>query len=132
MPAPPADATEVIATALRAKVSKSGYRHIAVDLNRPPCTVRRWLRAARPTHLTWLRQQGVQALAAIDLDLPNTIDLTPTDHGPTALQPLRQALNVLATAALAIRRRLPALATDIWTLIGAIARGQLIPAARPG
>jgi hypothetical protein len=55
-----ADATEVIGNALLAKALGRGYRRIAVDLARPPSTVRRWLRAARGNHRDWLRRRGVK------------------------------------------------------------------------
>ncbi len=39
-----ADAVEVVGAALVAKASGCGYRSIAVQLGRPPSTVRAWLR----------------------------------------------------------------------------------------
>jgi len=44
-----ADAAEVIGTALASKAAGHGHRHIADELQRPPSTVRRWLRRATAT-----------------------------------------------------------------------------------
>jgi hypothetical protein len=60
-------------------------RHIAIELDRSPSTVRRWLRrATRSAHLDWLWQRGSQALIRLDPDAFNQL--------PRATHPLRDAL----------------------------------------
>ena len=69
-----ADTTAVIGSALLASARGIGYRRIAAQLDRPPSTVRRWIRAVRdPAHLEWLRTQGMGWLAMVDLDVINTL-----------------------------------------------------------
>lgn len=59
-----ADSTTVIGSALLASARRSGYRQTATQLDRPPSTVQRWIRAVRdPAHVEWLRGQGVHWLA---------------------------------------------------------------------
>jgi transposase len=49
-------------SALLASARGTGYRRIAARLDRPLSTVRRWIRAVRdPTHVEWLRTQGVNS-----------------------------------------------------------------------
>lgn len=112
-----ADATEVIGAALLAKAAGRGWRRIAVELDRPPGTVRRWLRAARSPHLHWLRRQAVQRAA--DLHPAVLADL---DASPTALG---DALAALAAAVAAWRHRF-ARHAEAWTLIGVFSRGRLL------
>ena len=51
-----ADTTAVIGSALLASTRGTGYRRIAVQLDRTLSTVRRWIRAVRdPGHVEWLR-----------------------------------------------------------------------------
>jgi hypothetical protein len=65
-----ADTTAVIGSALLANARGSGYRRIAVQLDRPLFTVRRWIRAVRdPDHVEWLRLHGVEWLAQVDRDV---------------------------------------------------------------
>lgn len=112
-----ADATEVIGAALLAKAGGRGWRRIAAELGRSPATVRRWLRAARGAHPSWLRRQGVQVAA--DLHPPVLLDLAPQ---PTELG---DALAALAAAVAAWRHRF-ARHADAWTLIGVFSRGRLL------
>lgn len=114
-----ADTAEVIGTALAAKARGGGHRTIAARLGRPVSTVRRWLRRARAErHANWLHEQGVQHAYRADPDILNRPVTWPSTLG--------EALNLLAGAALACRRRwdsqLPA-----WTLMGMFTRGQLQP-----
>ena len=115
-----ADTTEVIGTALASKAAGHGHRRIAAALDRPPATVRRWLRRATgPAHLDWLWQRGSQALIRLDPDTFNQL--------PPTTNRLRGALTVLAAAAYAARRRLN-LNEPLWTLIGMHTHGRLLAA----
>jgi hypothetical protein len=102
-------------TATRARI---GPRRAAA----PVSTVRRSLRRVQGEHTEWLREQGVQHAYRADPDILNSRLVWPT--------PLGDALNLLAAAALAYQRRwdwqLP-----VWTLIGMITRGRLLPPPRP-
>jgi hypothetical protein len=113
-----ADATEVIGAALLAKAQGRGWRRIAVELGRPPSTVRRWLRAARGPHSGWLYRQGIGHVAQLDPE----ILATGFDPQPTALG---DALVALAAAVAAWRRRF-ARHAGAWTLIGVFTRGKLL------
>lgn len=115
-----ADTVEVIGKALLAKASGSGYRQIAADLERPASTVRRWLRAAGDRHVDKLARRGADHLNRLDPDAFARLIPQPTRLG--------DALNVLAAAAFAARRRF-APHLPPWTLIGVIAGGRLIPTA---
>jgi len=113
-----ADAAEVIGTALASKAAGHGHRHIADELQRPPSTVRRWLRRATgDAHLQWLWQRGSAALIRLDPDAFNRL--------PRATNPLCDALTILAAAAHAARQRL-GLADPVWTLISLHAQGRLL------
>lgn len=115
-----ADATAVIGTALAKKIAGHGHRRIAAELDRPPSTVRRWLRRATGSaHLQWLWQRGSQVLIWLDPDAFNQL--------PRATNPLRDALTALAAAAYAARQRF-GLAEPLWTLIGVHAQGRLLAA----
>ncbi|MEV7227301.1 helix-turn-helix domain-containing protein [Polymorphospora sp. NPDC051019] len=102
----------MIGTALVAKAHGHGWRRIAADLDRPPATVRRWLRAARGRHLAWLRHQAEQCAALLDREV--LADL------PAQLTELGDALAALGAAVAAWRRR-NARHAEAWTLIGAFA-----------
>jgi Domain of unknown function (DUF6431) len=66
----PADTTAVIGSALLASARGTGYRQIALQLDRPLSTVRRWIRAVGdPDHIAWLRAQAVDWLAQVDRDV---------------------------------------------------------------
>jgi hypothetical protein len=63
-----ADSTAITGSALLASARGTGYRWIAAEPDRPLSTVRRWVRAVRdPGHVEWLRRQGVEWLALIDV-----------------------------------------------------------------
>jgi hypothetical protein len=119
------DSTAVIGSALLASARGSGYRRIAMQLDRPLSTVRRWVRAVRdPGHVQWLRAQGVGWLAQLDRDdLDNVLGRRPPPAGP-----LDEALTTLAAAAITLQKRV-APRVPAWTLIGQITRGRLL--ARP-
>jgi hypothetical protein len=115
-----ADATEA---ALAAKAAGLGYRRIATTLARPASTVRRWLRRARAgRHITGLYTTGVARIARYDPEIL-AAGLPPQ---PT---PLGDALQALAAAAYAYRRRVNR-TVDGWALIGAFTTGRLL-APRP-
>lgn len=69
-------------------------------------------------HLERLRLDGIQTTAAVERDLLNHL---PVEHGA-----LPQALTTLATAVVAIRRRLPEITAPPWALINVITRGWLL------
>jgi Domain of unknown function (DUF6431)/Homeodomain-like domain len=112
-----ADATEVIGAALVAKAQGRGYRTIARDLDRPPATVRRWLRRVRGPHTGWLRRRGTDHSARLDAEMLNGILAQPTELG--------DALAALAAAVRAHRRRFAPCA-DAWSLIGVFTAGRLL------
>jgi hypothetical protein len=114
-----ADTTAVIGTALLASTRGAGYQRIAVDLGRPPSTVRRWLRSVRGAHTEWLHAQGVAWIHDVDREVFATITAASTGLG--------DALTALAAAAGAIRARLTP-HVPAWTLIGRITHGRLVPA----
>lgn len=113
-----ADTTAVIGSALLASARGAGYRRIAVDIGRPPSTVRRWLRSVRGGHTEWLHAQGVTWIHRVDGEVFATI--TPARTG------LGDALTALAAAALAIQARLTP-HVPAWTLIGQLTHGRLVP-----
>ena len=95
-----------------------------MQLDRPPSTVRRWVRAVRdPGHVEWLRAQGVGWLAQLDRDLLG--DVLARRPPP---DPLDEALTTLAAAAIALRTQI-APRVPPWALIAQITRGRLL--ARP-
>jgi hypothetical protein len=112
-----ADATEVIGAALVAKARGRGYRTIARDLDRPPATVRGWLRRVRGPHVEWLRRRGIDHASRLEPEVLNDVATEPTKLG--------DALAALAAAVLAYRRRFTR-AADAWPLIGAFTGGGLL------
>ncbi len=112
-----ADAAEAIGAALLAKARGVGYRAIAVDLQRPPSTVRRWLRRVRGEHVGWLRRQGIEQACRFDPEVISDLPVQSTELG--------DALVALAAAVHAIRRRL-ARHAEAWTLIGVFTGGRLL------
>jgi transposase-like protein len=112
-----ADSTEVIGHALAAKAAGAGFRTIATRLDRPPSTVRRWLRRAPERHAQWLYQRAVERCVQIDREL--LVDPAPQ---PTLLG---HALNLLAGAAVRYRERL-GYSDPPWTLIGCFSYGYLL------
>jgi hypothetical protein len=113
-----ADTTAMIGTALLASVRGVGYRRIAAEVGRPQSTVGRWVRSVRGHHTEWLHTQGVAWIHDVDREVLATITPAPTRLG--------DALTALA-AAVAIRARLIP-HVPLWTLIGRLTHGRLIPA----
>jgi len=103
--------------ALLAKARGGGYRAIAVDLQRPPSTVRRWLRRIRGEHVGWLRRQGIEQACRFDPEVISDLPVQSTELG--------DALVALAAAVHAVRRRL-ARHAEAWTLIGVFTGGRLL------
>jgi Domain of unknown function (DUF6431) len=83
-----ADTTAVIGTALLHKANGLGHRRIAVAIDRPVSTVRRWLRRLPPAHLDRIHRDGVQRLLRLD---PDTFTALRYDGNM-----LRHALSVLS------------------------------------
>ena len=111
----------MIGTALLHKAKGLGYRRIAVAIDRPVSTVRRWLRRLPPEHLERMYHDGTKHLLALD---PDTF---------TALRyrgnMLHHTLSILSAAAYWDRHRY-AVEHPPWTLIGMYTRGRLL--APPG
>lgn len=98
------------------------HREIADQLAAPLGTVRGWVRRARRTsHQLWTL--GVRALAALDQHALPTRDRA---------DPLAAALEVLAAAAFAARRRFGPAAGEPWPAITVLTRGQFLAAAPAG
>jgi hypothetical protein len=114
-----ADATAVVGTALLASAGGAGYRRIAAEIERPLSTVRRWLRSVQGSHTQWLHAQGVEWIHRLDPEVVATIIPARTGLG--------DALSALAAAAGAIRARLTP-HVPVWTLIGQLTQGRLVPA----
>jgi hypothetical protein len=116
-----ADTTEVIGQALLHKANGIGYRRIATLIDRAESTVRRWLGRARPAHLNWIYQQGVQRLVQLAPDELATQKFTGN--------PVHDSLTVLGAAAFWDRRRF-GFTESAWTLIGSYTRGRLLAPPR--
>ena len=118
-----ADSTAVIATALAASATGTGYRRIAVALGPPLSTVRRWVRSVPPVHAARLRVGATRCLVRLD---PDAI---------AALAPARtrlgDALAALAATASAARARVAPNAPP-WALFARFADWQLLEGARAG
>lgn len=112
-----ADAIEVIGAALVAKADGYGYRSIAERLDRPPSTVRAWLRRTRGGHVAWLRRRGVEHAAMLD---PHILG----EELPAG-SALGEALTALSAAVVAYRRRFGRYA-DTWALVGVFTTGRLL------
>jgi hypothetical protein len=112
-----ADAAEVIGAALVAKADGHGHRAIAARFDRPPSTVRAWLRRARGAQVAWLRRRGDERAAALD---PHFLG---EEHA--AGNPLGEALRALAAAVIAYRRRF-ARHADTWALVSVFTAGRLL------
>lgn len=113
------DGAEVIGSALLAKALGTGHRTIAASLDRPPGTVRGWLRAfARRTDtlrclgVTWTVQLGDAPWMA-----------------RASGQPFADALDALASAARAYVLRFGRIAS-VWELIVAVCAGELLHGQR--
>jgi hypothetical protein len=118
---PRGDAAEVVGAALVAAAAGRGCRRVAAELDRPSATARRWLRRAPPPR-QWLRVRGVEHTAALDRDL--LADLRPQCTA------LADALQTLAAAVHATRRRLGPASLAVWPLIVVLTGGRLIAPLR--
>ena len=108
------DDAEVIGHALLAKTQGHGHRTIAARLDRPPATVRGWLRAAA---------RQAEALRACATRWTHAIDPTARPLPPAA-SPLAGALDALGEAARASRLQLGMRASP-WELAVALTGGLL-------
>ena len=109
------DGAEVIGRALTLKAQGAGHRTIARRLDRPPGTVRGWLRAGA-RRADALRVCGVKWAVALSEDLGRPW---------LADAPLQDALDALGRAAIGWRLRLGVSAAGPWELIVAITGGLL-------
>jgi hypothetical protein len=110
------DCVEVIGSALLAAADGVGHRTIAARLDRPPGTVRGWLRAAS-RHADALRACGVRW--AITLSEP------PARSSPFS-SPLHTTVDALASAALAWKLRVCDLTNPPWEVAAALTGGGLL------
>ena len=113
------DCAEVIGQALLAKAQGTGHRTIAARLDRPPGTVRGWLRAfARRTDT--LRRVGINWTDQLG-------------DGPWLARPsgrsFADALDAFASAARAYLLRFGRIASE-WELIVAVCAGELLHGQR--
>lgn len=114
-----ADGVEVFGAALRAKVSGSGDRRIAAQVQRPVSTVRGWLRVFARNAET-VRAVFMALLVALD---PLT--------GPLPVRPsvVADAVEAVGACAAAARRRLGVVgAVSPWQLAAAVTGGGLLAA----
>ena len=116
------DATEVVGTALHLAATGHGHRAIAEQLDRPPSTVRNWLRRARGL-AEELHDVGVRKLAVID---PMFGPIVPR------ATPLARAVEVLGLVAAAIVRRLGSTGRSPWCLINMATAGLLVGSPSTG
>jgi hypothetical protein len=92
------------------------HRRIAEALDTPVDTVRGWVRRARAAAIE-LWQLGIQAVVTLDRDALPTVDRP---------DPLATALDALAAAAIAARRRFGPAVGPPWTAITVLTRGRLL------
>ena len=110
------DSTEVVGTALHLAANGQGHRTIAKHLDRPPSTVRNWLRRARGL-AEELHDVGMRTLAVID---PIFGPIVPK---PT---PLARAVEVLGLVAAAVVRRFGFTGRSPWCLINMVTAGLIV------
>jgi hypothetical protein len=112
----------VVGHALVGAARGEPHRAIADRLDAPLGTVRGWIRRARrSTHQLWT--VGVQSLVALDQDA-----LPTREHS----DPLAAALDALATAAFAMRRRFGPAFDEPWSTITVLTCGRLLTLAPTG
>ena len=113
------DGAQVIGSALLARAQGTGHRTIAARLDRPPGTVRGWLRAfARRT----------ETLHSIGVTRTVELDDGPWMPRPSG-RPFADALEALACAARACVLRFGRIASE-WELIVAVSGGELLHGQR--
>ncbi len=110
------DCVEVIGSALLAAAGGVGHRTIAARLNRPPGTVRGWLRAAS-RHADALTRCGVRW--AITL-------AEPPARSSLRSSPLHDTVDALASAALAWKLRVCDRTNPPWEVAAALTGGGLL------
>ena len=112
------DSVEVIGQALALAAGGAGHRRIAAELDRPPQTVRGWLRAAR---------RGAQALRASGLRWLVALDCEPAPVAATG-SALGDAVEALLLAVSAwVRRFGPDRGSGPWERAQSLTRGLLSP-----
>jgi transposase-like protein len=112
----------VVGSALLRSARGESSREIADRLDAPQDTVRGWIRRARQSaHHLWT--VGVAAVVALDQDTLPTRERS---------DPLAAALDALAAAAFALRRRFGAVFGEPWSTITVLTRGRLLTPAPTG
>lgn len=114
-----ADDVAVIGAALEGKAAGRGHRVIAVGLDRPPSTVRGWLRRFR-ARAGPLREAFTALLCALGADA-----LLPAAAGSQ----VADAVAAIVAAAGAVARRWAVLAVSPWLVAGAVTSGRLLAQA---
>lgn len=109
------DSAEVIGAALLRKAQGLGHRRIAAQLDRPPATVRGWLR-------TFARR--AEPIATSARCWTRAIDANHVEHGRQLDSPLADAVDALGSAARACRLQLRVSASP-WELAVALTGGLL-------
>ena len=106
----------VVGHALVRAAQGQTHRTIAAALDAPVGTVRGWIRRARATaHQLWTL--GVQAVVTLDPDALPAAD---------RLDPFAAALDALAAAVVAARRRFGPTVGPAWSTITVLTRGRLL------
>jgi hypothetical protein len=112
----------VVGDALVRAARGEPHREIADRLDAPLDTVRGWIRRARRSaHQLWTL--GVAAVVALDHDALPTCERS---------DPLAAALDALAAAAFAVRRRFGPAFGEPWSTITVLTRGRLLAPASTG
>ena len=115
-------AVRVVGHALVRAARGETHRTIADQLDAPLSTVRGWIRRARRTsHRLWTL--GVAAVVALDQDAVPTRERS---------DPLGAALDALAAAAFAVRRRFGSSFREPWSTITVLTHGRLLAPASTG
>jgi hypothetical protein len=107
---------EVIGSALLAAADGVGHRTIAARLDRPPGTVRGWLRAA---------SRHADALTRCGVRWATTLSEPPARSSPWS-SPLHPTVDALASAALAWKLRVGDLTNPPWKVAAALTGGGLL------
>ncbi len=116
-----ADEVTVIGAALEAKAAGRGHRVIAAGLDRPPSTVRGWLRRfagraerVRAVFTAWL------VTLVVDPELPDP-----------ATAVIADAVSAMAAVAAAVAARFGMRALSWWHLASAVSSGRLLAPGWP-
>jgi transposase-like protein len=112
----------VVGHALLRAAQGESRREIAERMDAPRDTVRGWIRRARRSaHQLWTL--GVAAVVALDQDAMPTRERS---------DPLAAALDALAAAAFAMRRRFGPVFDEPWSTITVLTRGRLLAPSPTG